>query len=337
MSDLESLEPEVAVDLYLQQRSGEVSSETLKTHSYRMQSFVDWCEQEGIDNMNDVTGRDLHSYRVHRREVDELKPVTLQGQLSTLRVFLGFCASIDAVPEGLRDKIILPTVSDEEMASRTTLAADRADYILDYLGMYHYASLTHVIFMLLWRTGMRMGSLRAIDMKDYDSDEQALRLVHRPRTDTPLKNGKNGERWVALSPRLTAMMDSFIEGPRPDVQDEHGRTPFLTTSKGRCSRTNIRRHVYKWTRPCFVENGCPHNRDPENCEAAAHNTASKCPSSRSPHDLRSGAITAHLMDDVPVEIVSDRMDVSQDVLDRHYDRRSERDKMAQRRKYLNNI
>ena len=35
----------------------------------------------------------------------------LRGQLATLRAFLGFCAEVDAVPEALREKVPLPSVS----------------------------------------------------------------------------------------------------------------------------------------------------------------------------------------------------------------------------------
>jgi hypothetical protein len=44
--------------------------------------------------------------------------------------------------------------------------------------------------------------------------------------------------------------------------------------------------------------------------------------------------TAHLLDDVPTEIVSDRMNVSQQILSRHYDRMTAREKMEQRRRDL---
>lgn len=331
--DLEPLAPEAGVDLYLDHRRGEISDKTLSSHKYRLEQFTEWCEEQDIHNLNDLSGRDLHAYRVYRRENDDLKPVTLQGQLSTLRVFLEFCASVDAVPEGLRDKILLPKVSEGEQASRTTLDPERAEEILEYLETYQYASRSHVVLTLLWRTGIRIGGARAIDLEDYDADAPGVELVHRPEGDTPLKNKQRGERWVALRSHTASVLDAYIEGPRPDVKDEYGREPLLTTERGRASLSCLRDEIYTLTRPCEI-GGCPHDRDIEECEATNRPLASKCPSSRSPHDVRSGAITAHLLDEVPVEVVSDRMNVSQKILDKHYDRRTEREKMEQRREYL---
>jgi hypothetical protein len=57
----------------------------------------------------------------------------------------------------------------------------------------------------------------------------------------------------------------------------------------------------------------------------------------SPHAIRRGSITHFLTEDVPTEVVSDRMNVSRDVLEQHYDRRSEEVKLEQRRGYLENI
>lgn len=62
-----------------------------------------------------------------------------------------------------------------------------------------------------------------------------------------------------------------------------------------------------------------------------------CPSTVSPHDIRRGAITNMLRHDTPPRVISERSDVSESVLDKHYDQRNEREKMEIRRKYTDGL
>lgn len=74
-----------------------------------------------------------------------------------------------------------------------------------------------------------------------------------------------------------------------------------------------------------------------NCEARPRNHSSKCPDSLNPHAIRRGSITHSLNNDMPDKVVSDRANVSPEVIEQYYDRRSEREKMEQRRDYLDNL
>lgn len=191
MSDeLDQIPPEVAKRIYLEQRAEEVSDATLQSHEYRIEAFVDWCDEKGIDSMAEIGGMECHEYRVHRRESDGIKPVTLQGEMSTLCQFFRVCASIDAVEEGLHEKILLPKVPKADQSNDQKLETGRAHETLEYLGRYPYGSRRHVTLLLLWRTSMRRGGIRALDLQDFDRDEPALNVRHRPETDTPLKNGE---------------------------------------------------------------------------------------------------------------------------------------------------
>jgi hypothetical protein len=76
----------------------------------------------------------------------------------------------------------------------------------------------------------------------------------------------------------------------------------------------------------------------DTCEAAQRtNDACQCPSTVSGHPVRRGAITHYLRQDVPEKVVSDRMNVSTDILDRHYDERGEEVKAEQRRQFLEDV
>lgn len=341
--ELEPISPQDAVKLYLEARD-DASENTIEAQDYRLRAFVAWCDEEGIANLNDLSGRDLYAYRIWRSEGgytgEELATATLRGDMATLRAFLRFCGEIDAVQQELYDQVPLPRTNGGEV-SDTTLSPDRAIDIVDWLEQYEYASRRHIVVFLLWHTGCRAGELRALDLGDLDLDGDrpraegpAIQFVHRPETDTPLKNKEKGERWNAISPHAAHILQDYIDGPREDVVDEHGRQPLVTTRNGRIATTTIRDTLYRVTRPCWRGKGCPHDRDPNTCKWTHYSAMSKCPSARSPHDVRSGRVTAHRLADEDRSLVSDRLDASEEVLDKHYDRRSKRQKAEQRRSFF---
>lgn len=84
MSDLESIEPGKAKELFIAQRRDEVSEKTQQGYGYRLKPFVQWCESNGLHGLNDLTARKLHEYRLRRKDDGNLKKITLRGQLSTL-------------------------------------------------------------------------------------------------------------------------------------------------------------------------------------------------------------------------------------------------------------
>jgi integrase len=325
--DLEPIEPGTAQELFLDHKATDCTDSTVQNHRYRLNPFVRWCGEEEIDNLNDLTGRDLQRYRLWRKEDGDLNKLSLRMQMSTLRVFLKWAGSIEAVPQNLYDKVMVPRVRPEERQRDETLDADDAQEILEYLSKYEYASKEHAVMALLWQTGIRVGAAHSLDVDDVFLDENYVQLIHRPDEETTLKNGKSGQRPVALTSDVSEVLADYIRTHRRDVTDDYGREPLFTTAYGRMHGNTIRRLTYRVTAPCYRGVDCP------DCEG----DESKCPEAVSPHAIRRGSITHFLTSDVPVDVVSDRMNVSRKVLDQHYDKRSEEVKMEQRRGYLDDI
>jgi len=335
MTDLEPLAPSEAVEMYLHNRESELADESYRKQSQRLRSFLDFCHEADIENLNNLTGRDIYRFRIWRKQGNEqyepVKPITVRANLATLRTFLGFCENIDAVPDNTKQKVELPNVENE--TNDELLEPDRADEILTYLERYEYAKRVHVMFSILWQTAARLGAVRSLDLGDFDHDDSCLMFRHRPETDTPIKNKEDGERDVFVDDYYASVIEEYIDVHRHDVMDKYGREPLLTTQHGRATTSTLRKDCYRYTLPCTI-GSCPHDRDPDTCEWVARDQLGKCPSSRSPHRLRTGSITDHRNRGVPAELASDRVDATIKTIEKFYDKRSKRERMHTRRKLM---
>lgn len=316
--------PEEGVDQFLSHRSPSLRESSMQNARHRTSVFLDWCDEAGVEDLNDLTGRDLAAFVSWRQ--DDVAPITLQKQLSTVRQALHFWADIEAVPEGMAEKLHAPELPDGAEASTEVLDASRAEHILEHLNRYEFASRRHALFTLLWRTGMRRSAARSLDLDDLRPDEHAVVLEHRPETGTKLKNGKSGERWVYLGPEWFEILREYVENNRVDVTDDFDREPLLTTRYGRPTGDTIYNWVTQLTHefaPC--DEDCPANGD---------EPASRCSESVGPHAIRRGAITHHLNEGTAAETCSERMDVSLEILYQHYDARSEQERMTVRKNQI---
>ncbi len=342
--------------MWIDGQRAEKSDETVQSYFYRVRKFIEWLEKENINNLNDLSGRDVFRYNSSRK-ADGLSKSALNNQLGTIKLFLEFCADVEAVPPELPAKVDVPTLSKAERANEEKLSAQRASTILGNLRRYEFASRDHTLFALAWHTGARLGALRSLDLRDcYLVDDDLERLAHqddldpedleaveipfvyfrhRPDTDTPLKNQREGERPVGLSNEVGELLQEYIEVSRPEVEDEFGRKPLFSSRKGsgRMSKGAIRSRFNIITQPCRY-GLCPHDRDPDECEAREHGYESRCPSARSPHRVRTGSITHHRDEGWPPEVLSERVNATPEVIRTHYDQPDLLKRMESRRNYL---
>ena len=330
---MNDLEPDTALQLYLDDKSKTAADSTISSHSDRLSHFVTWFEDEtDYEYLHELDGMDLRLWRVWRFDDDHAE-MYVKAVQDSVRVFLRFCRDVEAVDAQLPEKVKSP-----EGARRRTaeIEADRATEILEHLDRFEYASVGHALFHTLWYAILRVGGARAISLGDIDWENDRIEICHRPSEGTTLKNAYESEREIAIRPTTREILKDYVEQNRNEVTDEHGREPLFVAPEGsgRPHQNTLRNYVYALTRPC-LRTECPHDRDEEECDATRRkNWACECPSSESSHAIRRGSISWHLREETGKEVVSDRADVEADTLDAHYNTLSEGEKAEVRRSEL---
>lgn len=329
-----------AVDRYLRRRAPDATEKSLYGWRYRLKRFVEWAEGIGIEVVGDLRKGDVDEFYELRSA--NIAPATLEGEMWTLKMFLGFLEDIGAVEEGLADAVRIPDLDPDDRTNETKLRTEAALALLRYYRNDDraFGTRAHVFFELAWITGARVGGLRALDLQDVHLEDRYVMFRHRPETGTPLKNKSGGERPVGLPPRTVEGLKEYLRKYRHTVTDENGRAPLLASTQGRPGTNTMRNWSYESTLPCH-HSACPHEKSRDTCKWTNYHQTSKCPSSRSPHQIRTGTITWLLNLGWPPEDVAERVNATVKTIEQHYDQAdpSERrrrliDRMEDRRRPL---
>lgn len=339
--DPSDLTPQESADRYLRRRKPDSTDSSIGGWYYRLKLFVEWCQSVGIETVGQLCGYDFDEYYELRSA--EIAPATLEGEMWTLKMYAEFLEDLGAVENGLSESVRIPDLDPEDRSSDTKLHTDAARALLRYYRNDEdaYGTRAHAFLELAWMTGARQGGLRALDIRDVHLPERPyVDFRHRPETGTPLKNKLRGERPVALNDTIADVLREYKENHRYEVRDDHGRQPFLASAQGRPGENTLRVWSYMGTQPC-LHRPCPHGKERETCKWTKYAHASKCPSSRSPHPIRTGAITWFLNRGWPPEDVAERVNATVKTIEQHYDkadrderRRRLRDRMEKRRRPL---
>ncbi|MFQ3320669.1 MAG: integrase [Natronomonas sp.] len=139
--------------------------------------------------------------------------------MKTLRKFFRYCEKPEWAPENLSKKVPIPNIDPEDESRDTIIRQDRVDTILEYLEKFEYATLQHCMWLVLGRTGCRISGFRALNLCDYDPNEEtgkaALKFRSRKETGTRLKNGARSERDVEIDADVREVIDDYIEHNGP--------------------------------------------------------------------------------------------------------------------------
>lgn len=329
MSRDRDLSPAEARSRFIQTRESENRESTVRSYDNRLAEFIGWCRDRDIGSMHELDGLLLDEYRRYLDRTGNA-PSTVKGKVVALMQLLQYCERIGIVEDGLADALECPTLSKAEQTSDAKLDTEAARELIQHYRSSRARKGTnqHVVVELVWHIGCRTSCLRALDFDDWYPDERMLTFRDRP--PTRLKDGPEHERNVAVPEGVADAIEFYIARERPDKRDDQGRRPLLTTAHGRPVDSTIQTWAYLGTEPCLYMD-CPHNRKRRRCEYTERDHASKCPSSRSPHAIRTGSITWQLNCGLSYVKVAERVAASPETIRRYYDKPDLDEELARRR------
>jgi site-specific recombinase XerD len=211
------------------------SPHTIAQYERHIRLFSHWCDEVSHSGvLSEISHEDVAEFLVSpqaqsRRGGGRKKATTLNALRTSLRCFFQYLHRAGAIPHDPGRLIRRARCGRPQPKILSDKEVDRLLAILAADESYE-GRRDHVLFHLMLATGIRLGSVVALDVDDVDLDAGVLRL----RT---FKGDR--EEMVYLNDKMSRHMKEFLDGMQPG--------PLFTTRKGRrITRRQVQRRFSQW-------------------------------------------------------------------------------------------
>lgn len=162
-----------------------LSENTLVAYRRLFESFLAWCDTNGIAQVENVSGRHLKAYLAYCKEERGNNPTSINTKRKQFRAFFNFLLQEKLIEENptdgvkrVREDIRIKTFTDDEVRqimSHLRRMKRKEDSF--------YAYRNYVIFLTLIGTGLRAGELVSLKWNSVDLKRRTVKVFGKRRRE----------------------------------------------------------------------------------------------------------------------------------------------------------
>ncbi len=210
-----------------------LSPHTVRAYAADLGRYLEWADRTGVDPL-DPTRRRLRAY-LAEMELARYSRRTIARRLSAVRALFRYRVDVglaDTDPTSVLSapppKKRLPRVMSDDLVTALLVAPDPSQPT---------GVRDRVVLELLYASGMRVGELEALDVRDIDFAQGQVRVL-----------GKGAkERLLPLHTHVLGLLRSYVHDTRPALASgDSGEALLLNARGGRLSADSVRRLMKRY-------------------------------------------------------------------------------------------
>lgn len=187
------------------------STKTVLTYQHGLEDFKNYFKQTGLENLNDFNYSMVRGYLMHLYE-NKLSPSSVRLRISILRSFYRFLIDQEQVSANPFEAVTLPKVARK---NPEFLYQDEINKVIDQKESKEVNPelkiRDHMLFELLYATGLRIGEVILLQLEDFDFDQNFIRIL-----------GKGSkERYVPFNSLCKEWIEDYLENSRKVLMERY--------------------------------------------------------------------------------------------------------------------